>query len=85
MTSAHCVRLLGQTDQGGMPDAVKVMVANGLAYVGHTFSDSERGGSFATEETSSGCIICMRTGWGLFRERRLSWRRITTRACGCSI
>jgi len=33
------MRFLGHTDQGGRPDGVQVMVANGHAYVGHTFSD----------------------------------------------
>jgi hypothetical protein len=39
MTSALRMRFLGHTDQGGRPDGVQVMVANGHAYVGHTFSD----------------------------------------------
>ena len=39
MTDAHLMKFLGQTDQGGKPDGVQVMVANGHAYVGHMFSD----------------------------------------------
>src|SRR5208283_3888012 len=39
MSNAHRLSFLGQTDQGGRPDGVQVMVANGDAYVGHMFSD----------------------------------------------
>ena len=34
----HNMRLLGQSDQGGRPDGVQVMVERGHAYVGHVFS-----------------------------------------------
>lgn len=30
---------LGHSDQGGRPDGVQIMVANGYAYLGHMFSD----------------------------------------------
>ena len=33
MNNAHRMRFLGHTDQGGRPDGVQVMVANGHAYV----------------------------------------------------
>lgn len=33
------MRLIGQTDQGGRPDGVQVMVHDGYAYVGHLFSE----------------------------------------------
>jgi hypothetical protein len=39
MNNAHRITPLGHTDQGGRPDGVQVMVANGHAYVGHMFSD----------------------------------------------
>jgi hypothetical protein len=37
--TAHSLRMLGRTDQGGRPDGVQVMVARGHAYVGHMFAD----------------------------------------------
>jgi hypothetical protein len=39
VNNANRIRLLGRSDQGGRPDGVQVMVANGYAYVGHMFSD----------------------------------------------
>ncbi len=35
---AKNMRFVGQSDQGGRPDAVQVMVEKGFAYVGHLFS-----------------------------------------------
>ena len=35
---AHNMRLIGYSDQGGRPDGVQIMVANGHAYIGHMFS-----------------------------------------------
>jgi hypothetical protein len=35
---ARNMRLLGYSDQGGRPDGVQIMVANGHAYIGHMFS-----------------------------------------------
>jgi hypothetical protein len=32
------MRLIGYSDQGGRPDGVQIMVANGHAYIGHMFS-----------------------------------------------
>lgn len=37
-THARNMRLLGQTDQGGRPDGVQLMVHRGYGYVGHIFS-----------------------------------------------
>jgi len=31
-------RLIGHSDQGGLPDRVQVMVAKGHAFIGHVFS-----------------------------------------------
>lgn len=35
---ARNMRLLGQSDQGGRPDGVQIMLHKGFAYVGHIFS-----------------------------------------------
>jgi Protein of unknown function (DUF3313)/LVIVD repeat len=35
---ARNMRLIGYSDQGGRPDGVQVMVANGHAFIGHMFS-----------------------------------------------
>ncbi len=35
---ARNMRLIGYCDQGGRPDGVQIMVANGHAYIGHMFS-----------------------------------------------
>ena len=35
---ARNMRLLGYSDQGGRPDGVQIMVAQGHAYIGHMFS-----------------------------------------------
>ncbi|MEN9409623.1 MAG: hypothetical protein RL216_1597, partial [Pseudomonadota bacterium] len=35
---ARNIRLLSQSDQGGRPDGVQLMVHRGFAYVGHIFS-----------------------------------------------
>jgi hypothetical protein len=35
---ARNMRLIGYSDQGGRPDGVQIMVANGHAYIGHMFS-----------------------------------------------
>ena len=37
-TYQHNMRLLAQSDQGGRPDGVQLMVHRGFAYVGHIFS-----------------------------------------------
>jgi hypothetical protein len=39
MSKAHRISWLGHIDQGGRPDGVQVMMANGHAYVGHMFAD----------------------------------------------
>jgi hypothetical protein len=35
---ARNMRLIGHSDQGGRPDGVQIMVADGYAYIGHMFS-----------------------------------------------
>ena len=35
---ARNMRLIGYSDQGGRPDGVQIMVANGNAFIGHMFS-----------------------------------------------
>ena len=37
-TYQHNMRLLAQSDQGGRPDGVQLMVHRGFGYVGHIFS-----------------------------------------------